>query len=607
MNFSISAKDFQASTVHTPSPTAIVEAGTRLADALAQGRAIETAALRAAMEAACGGSDAGGLWLWKDAYEAGEVAQVLFLRRFWPAIQAKATIPAARLAMLARIAGMLPTHTRRSEESESLQQFSTPLPIGYVAALACGLRPGEALLEPSAGTGLLAIHAELAGARLHLNELAATRAGLLKTLYPAACVTQLDAAQIHDRLADDVAPGVVLMNPPFSVAAHVEGRYRDATGDHLRSALSRLPRGGRLVAITGESFRPDRPAAAKAFAELSDRGGQLVFSAGLSGRAYAKHGTTVDVRLSVFDRLPDGEAGPHIAPLGLMDDPAGLLAAVLAHVPARLEPASAPARLEPVAVPVRRVAIPGLSRKAGPAPRALPSSQVAAAAAASVTAAEIAYDPCGSNTKAQGLYTAMTGSPAARRQIVTPVRAQPGRYADPKDWVNDMTSGAAPDGAALYSGDAQGASKFINAVVGPPDSRPQDTAATATSDRDRLEKTGKDTYRSMTAVVLADIAADFRPDGPIAQARNLSTHWQGNDGGAAWAAGVAGQHDRGIIQDAVRMEAANLALLAHQIKRGMRTEATAAALLLAMVNARLTNSVPAVNRGSLTPASFQAP
>ncbi|KMO25490.1 hypothetical protein VQ02_34450, partial [Methylobacterium variabile] len=199
-----------------------------------------------------------------------------------------------------------------SEASEALQQFSTPLPLGYVAALACALRPGEALLEPSAGTGLLAIHAELTGARLHLNELASTRAGLLRALYPTGSVTQLDAAQIHDRLADDVAPSVVLMNPPFSVAAHVEGRYRDATADHLRSALARLPRGGRLVAITGESFRPDRPATAKAFAALSDRGGRLVFSAGLSGRSYAKHGTTVDVRLSVFDRLPGGETGAHV-------------------------------------------------------------------------------------------------------------------------------------------------------------------------------------------------------------------------------------------------------------------------------------------------------
>lgn len=219
----------------------------------------------------------------------------------------------------------------------------------------------------------------------------------------------------------------------------------------------------------------------------------------------------------------------------------------------------------------------------------------------------IGYDPCGSNTKAQGLYSAMTGSAAARQQIVSPVRAQPGRYADPKDWVADVRSGAAPDGAALYSGDAQAAGKFINTVVGPPDPRPLTTAATATNDRARLEKTGRDTYRSMTAVVLADIAADYRADGPIAKARALSGHWQGSDGGAAWAAGVAGQHDRGIIQDAVRMEAANLALLAHQIKRGNRTEAAAAALLLAMVNARITNVVPSPGRTQATPASFQTP
>ncbi|WP_430912204.1 hypothetical protein [Methylobacterium sp. sgz302541] len=218
----------------------------------------------------------------------------------------------------------------------------------------------------------------------------------------------------------------------------------------------------------------------------------------------------------------------------------------------------------------------------------------------------VGYDPCGSNTKAQGLYSAMVGTTAVRRQIVTPVRAQPGRYADPKEWVADVKTGDAPDGAALYSGDTAAASKFINTIVGPPDPQPRIGATTATTDLARLEKTGRDTYRSMTAVVLADIAADYRADGPIAQARNLSTHWQGNDGGAAWAAGVAGQHDRGIIQDAVRMEAANLALLAHQIKRGMRTEATAAALLLAMVNARISNSVPVPGRGS-TPASFQTP
>jgi hypothetical protein len=37
----------------------------------------------------------------------------------------------------------------------------------------------------------------------------------------------------------------------------------------------------------------------------------------------------------------------------------------------------------------------------------------------------VGYDPCGSNTKSQALYTAMTGSAAARQQIVTPVRGEP--------------------------------------------------------------------------------------------------------------------------------------------------------------------------------------
>lgn len=365
----------------SPAPEALFRAGTRLADRLAQGGAIDTEGLRATMEAVCGGSDADGLWLWKDAYEAGEIAQVLFLRRFWPAIRAKAATPAARLALLTRITAMLPTQTRRSEESEAFQQFSTPLALGFVAALAAGLRPGERVLEPSAGTGLLAVHAELAGARLHLNELAATRAGLLAQLFPADAVTRHDAAQIHDRLDADVIPDVVLMNPPFSVAAGVEGRYRDATATHLRSALARLAPGGRLVAITGKGFRPDRPSSAGAFAAMAERGGRLVFSAGLSGRAYAKHGTTVDVRLSVFDRMPEGEAGAQATPLGLYADPAALLEAVLSELPPRLRAIPAPA-------PAPRSAIPGLVRRPAVA---RPTAPRPAPAAADEAVAPIAY------------------------------------------------------------------------------------------------------------------------------------------------------------------------------------------------------------------------
>ena len=45
-----------------------------------------------------------------------------------------------------------------------------------VAAIAAAITPADVVLEPSAGTGLLAIHAERAGASLVLNEFADTRA-----------------------------------------------------------------------------------------------------------------------------------------------------------------------------------------------------------------------------------------------------------------------------------------------------------------------------------------------------------------------------------------------------------------------------------------------
>src|SRR3546814_18502449 len=94
---------------------------------------------------------------------------------------------------------------------------------------------------------MLAIHAELAGAALALNELADGRAELLERLFPAAPVTRLDGASIDDRLDAEFVPDVVLMNPPFSATAHVERPLRGTALRHLASALARLREGGRLV------------------------------------------------------------------------------------------------------------------------------------------------------------------------------------------------------------------------------------------------------------------------------------------------------------------------------------------------------------------------
>jgi predicted RNA methylase len=339
-----------AAAPNIPGPaTAIAEAARLLLPDLEGGRRIDGAMLRAAMERTFGGSDAEGAWDWKTAYDACEAATVLFLRKFGPAMRARGASPAAMLPMLTKIGGLLPTHTRRSEESQALQQFSTPITLGLAASTAAAITPEDLALEPSAGTGLLAILAELAGGALVLNELADIRASLLNHLFPGIPVSRFDAAQIDDHLGANVRPSVVLMNPPFSAMAHVDRRMADTTFRHVRSALARLVDGGRLVAITGANFAPDNPAWTDAFVQLQECG-RVVFSAAIDGAVYAKHGTTIDTRLTVIDKLPAEDSSKFPASLGMAPDVATLFGWVAQHVPARLpiaEEAGVPAVCRP--------------------------------------------------------------------------------------------------------------------------------------------------------------------------------------------------------------------------------------------------------------------
>jgi hypothetical protein len=330
-----------APVVPIPSPdtaAAILSVAAALQPDLAKGFQIDTLRLRVEMERAFGGSDSDGGWDWKLAYEAGEAALVLFLRKFGRALLARAGSPAALLPILAKVAGLLPTHTRRSEEMERFQQFSTPLPMGLAALAAAQITPCDLVLEPSAGTGLLAILAEITGGSLALNELANTRADLLRRLFSGRPVTTFDAAQIDDHLEAGLRPSVILMNPPFSAVANVEGRTTEATARHIRSALARLAPGGRLVAITGAGFAPDAPAWAETFGRLTETA-HLVFTGAVSGAAFAKHGTSFETRISVFDKSGGGELGGITADLSLpiSPDAAHLLSRIASDVPPRLK------------------------------------------------------------------------------------------------------------------------------------------------------------------------------------------------------------------------------------------------------------------------------
>ena len=334
-----------------PAPSAgsalFAAAGTLL-PVLEAGRPLDAATIRDAMTRAFGASDADGGWIWKDAYEAAEAAVVLFVQRYGRAMRRQAGAgpggPRRMLAMLAAIAALEPSHTKRSEDQVRLQQFSTPLTLAYAALRAAAVRPGDVVLEPSAGTGMLAVMAECAlgtcaAGALHLNEIADVRAGLLGQLFADAPVTRHNAENIADHMPG-VRPTVVLMNPPFSATPGVSGIRHDADLRHLRSAFAMLPYGGRLAAITSANCVPGDTAWRDAFSRLAGNA-RVVFTMAIDGRAYARRGTGFDTRLTVLDR--SAEPGIELDSRARAADAAALLDAVIAGVPSRL-----PIQPEPV-------------------------------------------------------------------------------------------------------------------------------------------------------------------------------------------------------------------------------------------------------------------
>ena len=354
---------------------ALFAAAQALLPVLETGKPLDAATLRDAMTEAFGASDAEGAWVWKDAYETAEAACVLFLQRYGRGMRrtcgAGPVGPRRMLAMLEAVAALEPSHTRRSEEQVRLQQFSTPLPLAYAALQAAAIRPGDVVLEPSAGTGMLAVMAECAlgervAGNLHLNEIAQTRALLLARLFPQAVVTAFNAEAIADRLRD-VRPTVVLMNPPFSATPGVDRNRHDADLRHVRSAASMLPPGGRLVTITS------------AHCVLTDAVGRLdpparcVFTMAIDGRAYARRGTGFYTRLTVLER-GDGPA-VHLDGTTRAANAAELLDAVIAQVPKRQPIAPAPVPAGPARDLFGKPVAPKPATRRGPKPASTPETR----------------------------------------------------------------------------------------------------------------------------------------------------------------------------------------------------------------------------------------
>ncbi|MBE9054361.1 strawberry notch family protein, partial [Nostocales cyanobacterium LEGE 11386] len=278
----------------------ILNVAQELAKTLIDQRPLTTRTIQSQMNRCFLGTAAEGTWAWKDAYEAVEVASILYLRQ-----KGLLENPLAELQLLE---SLCPTHTRRSEEQLQLQQFSTPLPLAYLVALAGQVSSNDLVLEPSAGTGILAQFAKLKGASLMLNELAEDRAKILRRVFPGTPLFSVNAEQINDYLAGKTQPSVVLMNPPFSSSPKINSRNPDATPRHINSALQRLCDRGRLVTISANWFSPANPTWRETFVKFQEKA-RVLLSVGVNGRAYSKHGTQMDTRITVIDKVPADNPG----------------------------------------------------------------------------------------------------------------------------------------------------------------------------------------------------------------------------------------------------------------------------------------------------------
>lgn len=273
------------------------------------------------------GTIAEGKFTPKDAYDAMELGVNQYIAAHpgkWDPQDKSIESAKEAVANLKALIARLPTQRTRTEEQNEWQQFSTPPPFAFAVAWVANLNTNpledDVVLEPSAGIGGLAVFAQVAGAKVVGNELNDRRLALLKLL-DLDRVTNENAEHINAILPKDIIPNVVLMNPPFSATAgRMEGKRATAVGaQHVVSALQRLQKGGRLVAIVGEGMAHGLPKFREWWQDI-EKEYNVRADIGVSGKEYAKYGTTFGNRILVIDKTGPSTQPPLVDSVERVED-----------------------------------------------------------------------------------------------------------------------------------------------------------------------------------------------------------------------------------------------------------------------------------------------
>lgn len=204
--------------------------------------------------------------------------------------------------LICKLYEMQPTISARSSNRIKMQQYSTPLPMAWIAGrFAMADKADGSVLEPTAGNGMLVFTIPVG--QVYVNELDKTRLDNLRE-QGFAQVTQQDATEPFD---GDVRYDVVIANPPFGKREAVEYDGKKIPGldpQITLNALSSMKDDGRAAIIIGGNMEYANNGAIKSmkpfFTYLYDHY-NVKGVIDMGGGLYAKQGTTFPTRMILID------------------------------------------------------------------------------------------------------------------------------------------------------------------------------------------------------------------------------------------------------------------------------------------------------------------
>ena len=194
-----------------------------------------------------------------------------------------------------------PTISQRSSNRIKMQQYSTPLPMSFVAdVFATPNKNGGTVLEPTAGNGMMVF--AVPEYMVHANELDNTRLDNLRA-QKFKKVTDQDATQPFEGEQYDA----IIANPPFGTtpAKEYDGKMIPGLDEQIAlNALSKMKDDGKAAIIIGGNMEYAPNGAIKSdkafFTYLYDHY-NVKGVIDMDGKLYSRQGTTYPTRMILID------------------------------------------------------------------------------------------------------------------------------------------------------------------------------------------------------------------------------------------------------------------------------------------------------------------